>query len=68
MRVFGNIGHAMDFSSLDNSTSDLFDREDVYRPLADRMRPTTLEGFVGQAHLLARDKPLRRAIEQGKLH
>ena len=58
----------MDFSSLDNSTSDLFDREDVYRPLADRMRPTTLEGFVGQAHLLARDKPLRRAIEQGKLH
>ena len=58
----------MDISSLDNSTSDLFDREDVYRPLADRMRPTTLEGFVGQAHLLARDKPLRRAIEQGKLH
>ncbi len=41
---------------------------DVYRPLADRMRPITLKEFVGQAHLLAKDKPLRQAIEQGKLH
>ena len=32
------------------------------------MRPTTLNGFVGQTHLLAKDKPLRVAIEQGKLH
>ena len=32
------------------------------------MRPTTLDGFVGQTHLLAKDKPLRVAIEQGKLH
>ncbi len=41
---------------------------DVYRPLADRMRPITLQEFVGQVHLLAKDKPLRQAIEQGKLH
>ena len=41
---------------------------DVYRPLADRMRPQTLDTFMGQAHLLAKDKPLRVAIEQGKLH
>ena len=41
---------------------------DVYRPLADRMRPNTLGEFVGQMHLLAKDKPLRLAIEQGKLH
>ncbi|MGH9435687.1 MAG: replication-associated recombination protein A [Terriglobia bacterium] len=34
------------------------------RPLADRMRPETLEEFVGQAHLLAPGKPLRRRIEQ----
>ncbi len=38
------------------------------RPLADRMRPQTLDGFFGQTHLLAPGKPLRRAIEQGKAH
>ncbi|AFL76111.1 replication-associated recombination protein A [Thiocystis violascens] len=37
-------------------------------PLADRMRPVTLEEFVGQTHLLAPGKPLRRAIESGRLH
>ncbi|MDQ3697284.1 MAG: AAA family ATPase, partial [Gemmatimonadota bacterium] len=29
------------------------------------MRPRTLDEFVGQDHLLAEGKPLRRAIEQG---
>ena len=38
------------------------------RPLADRMRPTSLEEFVGQAHLLAPGKPLRRLIEGRSLH
>ena len=48
---------------------DLFDRSDpTARPLADRMRPATLEGYVGQEHLLGPDKPLRRAIEAGRLH
>lgn len=37
-------------------------------PLADRMRPTNLDEFFGQAHLLDADKPLRRAIEQGRAH
>jgi len=32
-------------------------------PLADRMRPRTLDEFVGQEHLLAPGKPLRLAIE-----
>jgi len=32
------------------------------------MRPNNLDEFVGQTHLLAHDKPLRIAIEQGKLH
>jgi putative ATPase len=32
-------------------------------PLAERMRPTTLDEFVGQEHLLAPGKPLRLAIE-----
>jgi putative ATPase len=38
------------------------------RPLADRMRPATLDEFSGQTHLLAEGKPLRRAIEQGRAH
>ena len=39
-----------------------------YAPLADRMRPRTLEEFVGQGHLLAPGKPLRAAIEQRHCH
>jgi putative ATPase len=38
------------------------------RPLADRLRPTTLDEFVGQQHLLAAGKPLRRMLEGGHLH
>ena len=34
-------------------------------PLAARMRPRTLDEFVGQQHLLAAGKPLRQAIETG---
>src|SRR5262245_56173048 len=34
------------------------------RPLADRMRPRTLDEFVGQEHILAPDKPLRMQIER----
>lgn len=39
-----------------------------FQPLATRMRPTSLDEFVGQSHLFAPGKPLRRAIEQGILH
>ncbi len=38
------------------------------RPLADRMRPTQLEGYIGQQHLLGEGKPLRQAIESGQPH
>ncbi|MBA3660718.1 MAG: replication-associated recombination protein A [Gammaproteobacteria bacterium] len=37
-------------------------------PLATRMRPQTLDEFVGQTHILGKGKPLRVAIEQGVLH
>ena len=47
----------------ENDTTDSQDR-----PLADRMRPATLDGFSGQAHLLEPGKPLRRAIEDGRAH
>ena len=39
-----------------------------WRPLADRMRPASLDEFVGQAHLLAPGKPLRRLLEGRSLH
>jgi putative ATPase len=38
------------------------------RPLADRMRPRSLDEFVGQRHVLAPGKPLRQAIETGQMH
>ena len=37
---------------------------DASRPLADRMRPRTLDEFVGQEHLVAPGKPLRTQIER----
>ncbi|KPJ63113.1 AAA family ATPase [candidate division KD3-62 bacterium DG_56] len=37
-------------------------------PLATRMRPRTLDEFVGQEHLVGPGTPLRRAIEQDDLH
>jgi putative ATPase len=41
---------------------------DAWRPLADRMRPRSLDAFTGQSHILGPGKPLRRAIEEGHLH
>jgi putative ATPase len=34
------------------------------RPLADRMRPQTLDEFIGQEDLLGPGKPLRTQIER----
>jgi putative ATPase len=36
-------------------------------PLADRMRPESIEEFVGQLHILGPNKPLRRQIERDEL-
>lgn len=50
-------------------TSFSFDfSQDNFKPLAARMRPRTLAEYIGQAHLLAPDKPLPRSIEAGHLH
>ena len=37
-------------------------------PLAERMRPRTLDEYVGQTHLLGPGRPLRQAIDQRALH
>ncbi|MFU2078133.1 replication-associated recombination protein A [Avibacterium endocarditidis] len=42
--------------------------ENDFRPLAARMRPTNLEEYYGQRHLIGVGKPLRKAIEAGHIH
>ncbi|KOY61160.1 replication-associated recombination protein A [Photorhabdus heterorhabditis] len=42
--------------------------QNEFQPLAARMRPVTLEQYIGQQHLLAEGKPLPRAIRTGQLH
>ena len=38
-----------------------------FQPLADRMRPRSMDEYVGQQHLLGEDNLLRRAIEEDRL-
>jgi putative ATPase len=45
---------------------DLF-RNEINKPLADRIRPKVLSEFIGQKHLLGKGKILRNAIENNKL-
>ena len=47
--------------------TDLFSQQ-VYQPLAARMRPGTLDGFCGKEHLIGPGKPLREAIDSYSLH
>jgi putative ATPase len=42
-------------------------KDDGLRPLAERMRPATLEEFAGQQHILGPGKPLRAQIERDQL-
>lgn len=46
---------------------DLFADKDHQAPLAERIRPQTLETYVGQRHLIAEDKPLWRAMRAGRI-
>lgn len=41
---------------------------EVTKPLAALLRPETLDDYVGQQHILARDKPLYQAIHSGHAH
>ncbi|WDG07294.1 replication-associated recombination protein A [Vibrio campbellii] len=50
-----------------NYTLDFSGDED-FRPLAARMRPETIEQYIGQQHILGPGKPLRRALEAGHIH
>lgn len=52
---------------MSNYTLDFAGEED-FRPLAARMRPQTVEQYIGQQHILGEGKPLRRALEAGQIH
>lgn len=51
-----------------SSSLNLFAADDSVRPLADRLRPRSLQEFTGQTHLLGPDSTLRQAIERNRLH
>src|ERR1051325_1732468 len=54
-------------SNIRSREESLFSARETAQPLAARMRPRTLEEFVGQEHLLAPGKALRSAIETGNI-
>lgn len=61
--------HTLSRTRKPDSTADLLDREDeALKPLAERMRPRTLDEMVGQQRLLAPGSALRRAVESGRIH
>jgi len=51
-------------------TAELFsdDNVQIYRPLADRMRPQLLADFIGQKHIIGEGKTLTQAIKNQTLH
>jgi len=49
-------------------TTDLFEAKKPDAPLAEALRPRSLDDVVGQAHLLGPGKPLRLAFDSGKPH
>jgi putative ATPase len=49
-------------------SGNLFGRAEGPVPLAERLRPKTLDEVAGQTHLIGPGKPLRVAFESGRLH
>ena len=48
--------------------NDLFGKVQPAAPLAEKLRPRSLDEIVGQKHLLGPGKPLRIAFESGQPH
>ena len=48
-------------------TTPLSPAPDKSRPLAERMRPESLDDYIGQEHILGPGKPLRRQIERDEI-
>jgi putative ATPase len=50
------------------SSPGLFAEPEALKPLAERMRPRSLDEIVGQVRVAGEGKPLRRALEAGRVH
>ena len=48
--------------------TELFNQPEPAAPLAERLRPRTIDEVVGQVHLLGAGKPLQLAFASGKPH
>jgi putative ATPase len=55
------------FDSTPPQAGDAARAPDKNRPLAERMRPESLEDYIGQEHILGPGKPLRRQIERDEI-
>ena len=55
------------FDSTPPQAGDAERAPDKNRPLAERMRPESLEDYIGQEHILGPGKPLRRQIERDEI-
>jgi putative ATPase len=52
-----------------SQSRDLFSASgEVHVPLAERLRPKTIDDMVGQQHLLAEGRPIRVALQAGRPH
>ncbi len=60
--------HRVMSRSVKPSVPGLFAEPDELKPLAERMRPRSLDEIVGQQRLVGTDQALRRALEAGKIH
>jgi len=47
---------------------ELLGKQSFLPPLAERVRPKNLDEFIGQRHLLAKDKPLRKLLAKKEIH
>jgi putative ATPase len=61
----GGVSRSVDYDDL--FSAGLRERLERQAPLAARLRPTSLDDVVGQDHLLARGRPLRRLIEADRI-
>ncbi|MFT6102860.1 MAG: putative ATPase [Candidatus Endobugula sp.] len=61
-------GHPVSTPSTTVQINQQNDATVAHMPLAARLRPQTIQNYIGQQHLLAEGKPLREAIDKGQLH
>lgn len=63
--IFGNSTEQRGLTS--NTQLEVMGEKIMNKPLADRIRPKTIDDIVGQKHLIAPDRPLRKIIESGDI-